>query len=141
MNNEPPLILISKQLLIVYEAPTRWSTEEQKGRGKIGNKKRKEKSEGMEEQAQWPQNYYLIVIFFFHSGLAHMTDTSIQSPKSNGLASIYFLTFCIDQGAGCETQQLLEEHKTSLISWKRPEIWDSSDNKSSLLKSRILIEG
>lgn len=150
MNNEPPLILISKQLLIVYEAPTRWSREGRREEEKLeGREKKKEKihqekvKEWKEWKTQWPQNYYLIVIFFFFLALGiRMHDKHlIQSPKSNSPASIYLLIFCIDPGAGCRTLQQLKEHKTSLISWKRPEIGDSTNNKSSLLKNRILIEG
>lgn len=44
MTNEPPLILISKQLLIVYEAPTRRSREGQSGGREIGENKKKKRS-------------------------------------------------------------------------------------------------
>lgn len=47
MNNEPPLILISKQLLIVYEATSRRSREGDEG--KEGNWKKKK---GKRDQAR-----------------------------------------------------------------------------------------
>lgn len=49
MNNEPPLVLISKQLLIVYEATTSWSREGIMERRELGKKEKEIKQEKMEE--------------------------------------------------------------------------------------------
>ena len=60
MNNEPPLVLISKQLLIVYEVlPAEggrvWTQERQKENCKKKEREiKQEKSQGLEKgKAQW----------------------------------------------------------------------------------------
>lgn len=50
MNNEPPLVLISKLLLIVYEAATSWNTEGVREIRKKDEERSSETSQEMEER-------------------------------------------------------------------------------------------
>lgn len=118
MNNEPPLILISKQLLIVYKATA--SRERMRREGRKGNWERKEREikQGRKRGRNEGRTNTIGVISLLNcdSWIRTHDGHLNPSPKSNRPASIYCLTFCTDPGAGCRALQLLGEHKTSLIS-------------------------
>lgn len=80
MNNEPPLILISNQLITVYKATVSCSREGLKERGSIIRKKKGGKAwgirEGVEEAQARGLFYYDVIVIF---GLAHTMDTLIQN--------------------------------------------------------------
>lgn len=56
MNNESPLVLISKQLLTVYKATTRWSRE-----GKEGRKEKWKKERELKEMVEkWSREAHAV---------------------------------------------------------------------------------